>query len=145
MTTLPTSGARPPAERRSGVDPGVAWSVTLHVLSFPWFLATLIALGLVVSALDVGALVIQTDEHTTRTAFHSEGFIEVRPECVYILSQACEWPEEIDEKRALEAEQRAHERLQQQHTGDDLGTMGHSKVALMRAMTRQKIKSMSSK
>ena len=98
-----------------------------------------------VSALDVGALVIQPDENTTRTAFHSEGFIEVRPECVYILSQACEWPEEIDEKRALEAEQRAHERLQQQHTGDDLGTMGHSKVALMRAMTRQKIKSMSSK
>ena len=98
-----------------------------------------------VSALDVGALVIQTDEHTTRTAFHSEGFIEVRPECVYILSQACEWPEEIDEKRALEAEQRAQERLQQQRTGDDLGTMGHSKVALMRAMTRQKIKSMSSK
>ena len=98
-----------------------------------------------VSALDVGALVIQTDEHTTRTAFHSEGFIEVRPECVYILSQACEWPEEIDEKRALEAEQRAQERLQQQRTGDDLGTMGHSKVALMRAMTRRKIKSMSSK
>ena len=98
-----------------------------------------------VSALDVGALIIQPDEHTTRTAFHSEGFIEVRPECVYILSQACEWPEEIDEKRALEAEQRAHERLQQQRTGDDLGTMGHSKVALMRAMTRRKIKSMNSK
>jgi hypothetical protein len=53
MTTSPTSGPRPPAERRSGVDPGVAWSVTLHVLSFPWLLATLIALGLVVSALDV--------------------------------------------------------------------------------------------
>ena len=97
-----------------------------------------------VSALDVGALVIQPDEHTTRTAFHSEGFIEVRPECVYILSQACEWPEEIDEKRALEAEQRAQERLQQEH-GDDLGTMGHSKVALMRAMTRRKIKSINSK
>ena len=97
-----------------------------------------------VSALDVGALEIQTDEHTKRTAFHSEGFIEVRPECVYILSQACEWPEEIDEKRALEAEQRAQERLQQERS-DQLGTMGHSKVALMRAMTRRKIKSMSSK
>ena len=97
-----------------------------------------------VSALDVGALVIQPDENTTRTAFHSEGFIEVRPECVYILSQACEWPEEIDEKRALEAEQRAQERLQQER-GDELGTMGHSKVALMRAMTRRKVKSMSSK
>ena len=98
-----------------------------------------------VSALGVGALVIQPEEGDERTAFHSEGFIEVRPDGVYILSQACEWPEEIDEKRALEAEQRAQERLQQQRTGDDLGTMGHSKVALMRAMTRQKIKSMSSK
>lgn len=97
-----------------------------------------------VSALGVGALVIQPDENTTRTAFHSEGFIEVRPECVYILSQACEWPEEIDEKRALEAEQRAQERLEQERTGDDLGTMGHSKVALMRAMTRRRIKSLSS-
>ena len=96
-----------------------------------------------VSALDVGALEIHTDEHTIRTAFHSEGFIEVRPECVYILSQACEWPEEIDEKRALEAEQRAQERLRQER-GDELGTMGHSKVALMRAMTRRKVKSMSS-
>ena len=73
-----------------------------------------------VSALDVGALIIQPDEHTTRTAFHSEGFIEVRPECVYILSQACEWPEEIDEKRALEAEQRAQER---QHRADVLRAM----------------------
>jgi F-type H+-transporting ATPase subunit epsilon len=98
-----------------------------------------------VSALDVGALVIQTDEHTTRTAFHSEGFIEVRPECVYILSQACAWPVEIDEKRAREAAMRAQERLAQER-GEDLGTMGHTKVALMRAMTRRKIKSsMSSK
>jgi F-type H+-transporting ATPase subunit epsilon len=98
-----------------------------------------------VSALDVGALVIKPDENTTRTAFHSEGFIEVRPECVYILSQACEWPEEIDEKRALEAEQRAQERLEQERLqGEDLATMGHSKVALMRAMTRRRIKGMSS-
>ena len=96
-----------------------------------------------VSALDVGTLVIEPDENTRRTAFHSEGFIEVRPDGVYILSQACEWPEEIDEKRALEAEQRAQERLAQER-GDDLGTMGHSKVALMRAMTRRRIKSMSS-
>ena len=97
-----------------------------------------------VSALDVGTLVIETNEETRRTAFHSEGFIEVRPDGVYILAQACEWPEEIDEKRALEAEQRAQERLRQERGGDDLGTMGHSKVALMRAMTRRRIKSMSS-
>ena len=95
-----------------------------------------------VSALDVGVLEIHTDEHTTRTAFHSEGFIEVRPECVYILSQACEWPEEIDEKRALEAEHRAEERLA--HPSDGIGVMASSKVALMRAMTRRKIKGLSS-
>ncbi len=97
-----------------------------------------------VSALDVGALVIQTEDGQTRTAFHSEGFIEVRPSCVYILSQACEWPEEIDEKRAREAELRAQERLEEDRRKDALGTMGHSKVALMRAMTRRRIKSMSS-
>ena len=96
-----------------------------------------------VSALDVGALVIQTDEHTTRTAFHSEGFIEVRPECVYILSQACEWPEEIDEKRAREAEERAKERISHPDEEVNLTTMAHSKVALMRAMTRRRIASMS--
>ena len=93
-----------------------------------------------VSALDVGTLIIEPDETTRRTAFHSEGFIEVRPDGVYILAQACEWPEEIDEKRALEAEQRAAERMAQ--TEEDLTTMSHSKVALMRAMTRRRIKSM---
>ena len=96
-----------------------------------------------VSALDVGALVIQTDEHTSRTAFHSEGFIEVRPECVYILSQACEWPEEIDEKRAREAEERAKERISHPEEELNLTTMAHSRVALMRAMTRRRIASMS--
>ncbi len=94
-----------------------------------------------VSALDVGTLVIEPTEGTSRTAFHSEGFIEVRPDGVYILAQACEWPEEIDEKRALEAEQRAKERMARPE--EDLTTMSHSKVALMRAMTRRRIKSMS--
>ena len=97
-----------------------------------------------VSALDVGALEIQTAEHPTRTAFHSEGFIEVRPECVYILSQACEWPEEIDEKRAREAEERAKERISHPEEELNLTTMAHSRVALMRAMTRRRIASMSS-
>lgn len=95
-----------------------------------------------VSALDIGPLVIETADGTKRTAFHSEGLIEVRPDGVYILSQACEWPEEIDEKRALEAEQRAQERIS--HPDEDLSTMAHSKVALMRAMTRRRIKGMSS-
>lgn len=97
-----------------------------------------------VSALDVGTLVIETNEETRRTAFHSEGFIEVRPDGVYILAQACEWPEEIDEKRAREAEERAKERISHPEEELNLTTMAHSRVALMRAMTRRRIASMSS-
>ncbi|HWQ58436.1 MAG TPA: ATP synthase F1 subunit epsilon [Clostridia bacterium] len=93
-----------------------------------------------VSALDVGALVIKPDERSVKTAFHSEGFIEVRADGVYILAQACEWPEEIDEKRAIEAERRAEERLVRRE--EDAHSMARSKIALMRALTRRKIKSM---
>ena len=45
-------------------------------------------------------------------------------------------------KKAEEAEQRAYERIA--NTADNVGNMAHSKVALMRAMTRRKIKSMTS-
>jgi F-type H+-transporting ATPase subunit epsilon len=88
-----------------------------------------------VSALDVGTLTIRAQDGGARTAFHSEGFIEVRADGVYVLCQACEWPEEIDEKRALEAEHRPAE---------DAQVFKRNRVALMRALTRRKIKSMSS-
>lgn len=95
-----------------------------------------------VSALDVGTLVIRTDEENERTAFHSEGFIEVRADGVYVLAQACEWPEEIDEKRAIEAEHRAEERLSRRI--EDAHVLKRNRIALMRALTRRKIKMMSS-
>ncbi len=94
------------------------------------------------SALDVGTLVIRTDEENERTAFHSEGFIEVRADGVYVLAQACEWPEEIDEKRAIEAEHRAEERLSRRI--EDAHVLKRNRIALMRALTRRKIKMMSS-
>ncbi|HOG01700.1 MAG: ATP synthase epsilon chain [Firmicutes bacterium ADurb.Bin248] len=95
-----------------------------------------------VSALDVGTLTIRAQDGGARTAFHSEGFIEVRADGVYVLCQACEWPEEIDEKRALEAEHRAEERLAR--PAEDAQVFKRNRVALMRALTRRKIKSMSS-
>lgn len=91
-----------------------------------------------VTALTVGTLVIKPDENTIRTAFHSEGFIEVRHDGVLVMAQACEWPEEIDVKRAEEAEKRAEERISNPVV--DERAMTRSKVALMRAMTRKKIK-----
>lgn len=44
---------RPATPAKTGLDPTVAWSVTLHVLFFPWLIAVLIGLALAVSALDV--------------------------------------------------------------------------------------------
>ncbi len=95
-----------------------------------------------VSALGVGTLVIRTEDEAVRTAFHSEGFLEVRSDGVFVLAQACEWPEEIDERRALEAEQRAEARMARPQSDR---AMARSKVALMRAMTRRKIKRISQK
>lgn len=94
-----------------------------------------------VTGLGVGELKIQVDEDKVLYASHSEGFLECRSDGVFILSQACEWPEEIDLKRAIEAAERARERLQR---GDrDPQAMTRSRVALMRSLTRKKIKSLS--
>lgn len=40
-----------------------------------------------------------------------EGFLQILPEEVIVLSEACEWPEEIDIHRAEEAKIRAERRL----------------------------------
>jgi hypothetical protein len=47
------SERRGPGPERTGLDPAVTWSVTLHVLAFPWMLALLIALALASGALGV--------------------------------------------------------------------------------------------
>ena len=46
-----------------------------------------------------------------KAAYHSPGFLEVRPDKTLIFTQACEWPEEIDESRARAAYERATEPL----------------------------------
>lgn len=94
-----------------------------------------------VTALGVGELTIKVDDEKTLVAFHSEGFIEVRDDGVYLLAQACEWPEEIDINRALEAERRATARLS---GATDPQAMARSKVALLRSLTRRKVKNQTS-
>lgn len=46
-----------------------------------------------------------------KSAFNSEGFIEVRPDEVLIFSHSCEWPEDIDEARARAEYERETEQL----------------------------------
>jgi F-type H+-transporting ATPase subunit epsilon len=61
------------------------------------------------------------------------GFVEVRPDETIIFTQAAEWPEEIDIKRAEEAKERATERLRQRLSEKEYMS---NKIALARAMAR---------
>ncbi len=66
----------------------------------------------------------------------SEGFVEVRPDETIIFSQAVEWPEEIDIKRAQEAKERAEEQLRQQQSRQEYM---RSQITLARAMVRLRV------
>lgn len=46
-----------------------------------------------------------------KSAFNSEGFMEVRPDEMLIFSHSCEWPEDIDEARARAEYERETEQL----------------------------------
>ena len=59
--------------------------------------------------------------------------MEVRPDEVIVFTQACEWPEEVDEARALRAKERALEKLRQKQS---IYESKHAKVSLARAMAR---------
>jgi F-type H+-transporting ATPase subunit epsilon len=52
-----------------------------------------------------------------------------------MLCDACEWPEEIDKKRAEEALKRAEKRIEQK-TGVDIK---RAELALARALARMKL------
>jgi len=66
----------------------------------------------------------------------SEGFVEVRPDETIIFSQAVEWPEEIDIRRAQEAKERAEERLRQTQSYQEYM---QNQISLARAMVRLRV------
>lgn len=61
------------------------------------------------------------------------GFIEVLPDSVTILAEACEWPDEIDTNRANEAKIRAERRIS---GGDSSINMDRAEISLKRALVR---------
>jgi F-type H+-transporting ATPase subunit epsilon len=64
------------------------------------------------------------------------GFLEVRPDKVIILADACERAEEIDIARAEAAKSRAEETLKQQPPGVDAAAVD---AALRRSLVRLKV------
>lgn len=71
-----------------------------------------------------------------KNAVASSGFATVMPDEVLILLQTCEWPEEIDIKRAQRDKHIAQERLRQQKNMQEYAL---AKSMLARAMARLRV------
>ena len=79
-----------------------------------------------------GILKIHEKEGIRIAALHS-GFAEILPEGISVLAEVVEWPDEIDEKRANEALQRAQDRLKVKAENLDIA---RAETALQRAIAR---------
>ncbi|QNU66661.1 F0F1 ATP synthase subunit epsilon [Ruminiclostridium herbifermentans] len=88
-----------------------------------------------VVAVDIGPIKIKADGKWI-VALVTEGFAEIMPDRVVILTDTAEYPEEIDLNRAKAAKARAEEKLQKHLSQMEYA---RSKAALARAMARLKI------
>ena len=79
-----------------------------------------------------GVLTITDGEAQTKAALHA-GFVEILQESITILAEVIEWADEIDEKRAEEALDRAQERIRAKDPKTDIA---RAETALLRAMAR---------
>ena len=79
-----------------------------------------------------GVLTITDGDTQTKAALHA-GFVEILQESVTILAEVIEWADEIDEKRAEEALDRAQERLRNKDPKTDTV---RAQTALLRAIAR---------
>ncbi|MDR1286099.1 MAG: ATP synthase F1 subunit epsilon [Treponema sp.] len=85
------------------------------------------------SPVRTGILTIRDGEGKKRTAFISEGILEVKSHKTVLMADAAEWPEEIDGERALAAKKRALEMLE---TAMLKFETNNAKASLVRAETR---------
>lgn len=85
--------------------------------------------------LQPGELLIRKDGEETYMVV-TGGFLEVRPDKVIVLADACERAEEIDVARAEEAKRRAEERLKTRPPDVEAASI---EAALRRSLTRLKV------
>ena len=85
-----------------------------------------------VSEVAVGRIKIKKDGQISEAAI-AGGFIKVDLDKTTILTDAAEWPDEIDPKRAMAAKQRAEERLKNRRDGINVY---RAEVALNKALNR---------
>lgn len=82
-----------------------------------------------------GELIIRKDSEETYMSV-SGGFLEIRPDKIIILADACERAEEIDIERAEEAKRRAEEVLKSRPPEVDFA---QTQAALLRSLIRLKV------
>lgn len=90
-----------------------------------------------VMPIDVGELTIKTANGEKISALIGSGFLEFLNNTCKIVCVSAELPEEIDEKRAQEAKERAEEELRQKLSQMEYNA---TKANLARAMERIKVK-----
>ena len=88
--------------------------------------------------IEFGEMKIVDAEGKTINAFVGSGFLEFLDNEAMLVCISAELPEEINERRAKEAQLRAEEELRQKHS---LLEYYHSQANLSRAMERLKVKS----
>lgn len=82
--------------------------------------------------LSIGAIKIKKDGKY-RQAACAGGFVNITEESVTVITDAAEWPDEIDKVRAEAAKKRAEERINQKDAEIDFK---RAKVALAKAINR---------
>ena len=87
--------------------------------------------------IEPGVMRITESEDSVKEAALHSGFIQILQEEITVLAEIVEWPDEIDENRAKEAQIRAERRLQMKEA--DLNVT-RAELALRRALTRQAVK-----
>ncbi|OQY14685.1 MAG: F0F1 ATP synthase subunit epsilon [Desulfobacterium sp. 4572_20] len=85
--------------------------------------------------LQPGELIVKKDNKETFMAV-SGGFLEVRPDKVIVLADACERAEEIDRTRAEEAKRQAEEIIRSPSPETETAT---AEAALRRSLVRLKV------
>lgn len=79
-----------------------------------------------------GVLKIKEDGQEKVAALH-DGFVEIFQDHMTILAESCEWPEEIDLRRAEEAKERAEKRIS---SGDANVNVARAELALRKSLIR---------
>jgi len=90
------------------------------------------------AVLGYGPLRIFADGGENRELAILGGFAEISNDTVTVLSDAAEWPDEIDRVRAEAAKERARQRIQQKNSDTD---MKRAELSLRRALVRIEVSS----